>query len=138
MRDALPVLNSRRESKVAANAAPDSSAEGFVWGANMKNLGISVAAGVLLYLAPTPEGVTKQAWQLLAIFVSTIIGIITQPLPLGAVAMLGLGASMITNTLSFAQAFSAFSSQIPCAPSDATLSSAIIVSSQQGMRMYPQ
>lgn len=83
----------------------------------MKNLGISVAAGLLVYLAPTPEGVTAQAWKLLAVFVSTIIGIITQPLPLGAVAMLGLGAAMITKTLTFAQAFSAFSSQIPCAPS---------------------
>lgn len=118
VRRSAPVISTssgQRDTKVVAKAASDATAEGFQWGANMKNLGISVAAGVLLYLAPTPEGVTTQAWKLLAVFVSTIIGIITQPLPLGAVAMLGLGAAMITKTLTFAQAFSAFSSQIPCA-----------------------
>ena len=36
-----------------------------------------------------------------------------QPLPLGAIAMIGLGGAMMTNTLTFAQAFSAFSSEIP-------------------------
>jgi di/tricarboxylate transporter len=81
----------------------------------MKNLGISVTAGLVLWFYPlAPSGVSTQAWQLLSIFVATIIGIITQPLPLGAVAMLGLGAAMVTKTLTFAQAFSAFSSEIPC------------------------
>ena len=54
-----------------------------------------------------------QAWRLLAVFLGTIVGIITQPLPLGAVAMLGLGAAMLTKTLTFAAAFSAFASEIP-------------------------
>ena len=54
-----------------------------------------------------------QAWHLLAVFLGTIVGIITQPLPLGAVAMLGLGAAMLTKTLTFAAAFSAFASEIP-------------------------
>ena len=36
-----------------------------------------------------------------------------QPLPLGAVAMIGLGAAMMTNTLTFAQSFAAFGSEIP-------------------------
>lgn len=40
-------------------------------------------------------------------------GIITTPLPLGAVAVLGLGVSMLTKTLSFAEAFSAFATEIP-------------------------
>lgn len=62
---------------------------------------------------PPPQGVTVQAWHLLSIFIATIVGIITQPLPLGAVAMLGLGASMLTKTLTFAQAFSAFANEIP-------------------------
>ena len=58
-------------------------------------------------------GVTTQAWHLLAIFLATIVGIITQPLPLGAVAMLGLGTTMLTKVLTFGAAFSAFSSEIP-------------------------
>lgn len=58
-------------------------------------------------------GVTSQAWHLLAIFLSTIVGIITTPLPLGAVAMMGLGTTMLTKTLTFSAAFSAFASEIP-------------------------
>ena len=56
---------------------------------------------------------TTQAWNLLAVFVATIVGIITNPLPLGAVAMIGLGVSMTTGLLPFSAAFSAFSSEIP-------------------------
>ena len=82
----------------------------------MKNLGISVGIGALIWFIPPPVGVTMQAWHLLAVFIGTIVGIITKPLPLGAVAMLGLGTSMLTKTLTFTQAFSAFSSEIPCAP----------------------
>lgn len=79
----------------------------------MKNLGISVAVGLVTWFSPSPAGVTAQAWKLLAIFLATIVGIITQPLPLGAVAMLGLGATMLTKVLTFGAAFSAFASEIP-------------------------
>jgi anion transporter len=79
----------------------------------MKNLAISIGVGVALALAPAPAGVTAKAWNLLAIFTGTIVGIITTPLPLGAVAVLGLGVSMLTKTLTFAEAFSAFANEIP-------------------------
>lgn len=79
----------------------------------MKNLGISAGIALAVWFIPPPAGVTAQAWHLLAIFLGTIVGIITKPLPLGAVAMLGLGATMLTKTLTFAAAFSAFSSEIP-------------------------
>ena len=98
---------------VAAAAPVEPS---FKWGADMKNLAISVGIAALIWVIPPPAGVTLQAWHLLAVFIGTIVGIITKPLPLGAVAMLGLGASMLTKTLTFTQAFSAFSSEIPCVP----------------------
>lgn len=79
----------------------------------MKLLGVCLAVGAGIWVAPAPQGVTPQAWHLLAIFVSTIVGIITTPLPLGAVAMLGLGATMLTKTLTFSAAFSAFTNEIP-------------------------
>ncbi|CAN1200120.1 Dicarboxylate transporter 1, chloroplastic [Linum perenne] len=82
-------------------------------GAAMKPLLASIATGVAIWYVPVPAGVTKQAWQLLAIFLATIVGIITQPLPLGAVALMGLGASVLTKTLPFAAAFSAFGDPIP-------------------------
>jgi anion transporter len=79
----------------------------------MKNLGISVALATAVWFAPPPAGVTTQAWHLLALFLGTIVGIITKPLPLGAVAMLGLASTMLTKTLTFSAAFSAFASEIP-------------------------
>jgi hypothetical protein len=66
-----------------------------------------------MWFIPPPAGVSVKAWQLLSVFVGTIVGIITTPLPLGAVAILGLGAAMLTKVLTFAEAFSAFSSEIP-------------------------
>lgn len=80
----------------------------------MKTLGISVAIAAAIWFSPAPAGVGTQAWHLLAVFVGTIVSIITTPLPLGAVAFMGLGAAMLTKTLTFAQAFSAFSTEIPC------------------------
>lgn len=62
---------------------------------------------------PSPCILTVHCRNLLAIFAGTIVGIITTPLPLGAVAMLGLGVSMLTKTLTFAEAFSAFANEIP-------------------------
>lgn len=82
-------------------------------GAAIKPLLASLAIGVLIWFVPAPAGVPRNAWQLLAIFLSTIVGIITQPLPLGAVALLGLGAAVLTKTLTFAAAFSAFGDPIP-------------------------
>jgi len=79
----------------------------------MKTLSLAVAIGTAIWFCPAPAGVTIQAWHLLAVFVGTIVSIITTPLPLGAVAFLGLGAAMLTKTLTFAQAFSAFSTEIP-------------------------
>lgn len=82
-------------------------------GAAIKPLLASIATGVILWFVPVPSGVSQNAWQLLAIFLATIVGIITQPLPLGAVALMGLGASVLTKTLTFAAAFSAFGDPIP-------------------------
>ena len=79
----------------------------------MKNLAICVGVGAALSLCPAPQGVTPKAWNLLSIFAGTIVGVITTPLPLGAVAILGLGVSMLTKTLTFAEAFSAFANEIP-------------------------
>lgn len=104
----------RKQVSVAASAAGAPVAEKpFKWGANMKDLGISVGIAVLMWFMPAPEGVSAKAWHLLSVFVGTIVGIITTPLPLGAVAILGLGACMMTKVLTFAEAFSAFSSEIP-------------------------
>jgi len=73
----------------------------------------AVAVGCVIWFLPVPAGIPVAAWKLLSIFLATIVGIITTPLPLGAVAMIGLGVAMATKVLTFAAAFSAFASEIP-------------------------
>jgi len=103
-----------RQAKLQATGSETKPAWLENWqGAKLKPLGLTVAAGVAVAAIPTPQGVTTQAWNLLSIFVATIIGIITQPVPLGAVAMTALGMTMWTGTLPFSAAFSAFSNEIP-------------------------
>ncbi len=70
---------------------------------------VSVAVGVVIWFIPRPEGVEPAAWHLFAIFVATIVGIISKPLPMGAVAIIGLTATALTGTLTINEALSGFS-----------------------------
>lgn len=69
-----------------------------------------VSIGFLIWLVPRPEAVDPRAWRLLAIFVATIVGIIAKPLPIGAVAFVGIAATLATGTLTLAEALSGFTS----------------------------
>jgi DASS family divalent anion:Na+ symporter len=73
------------------------------------SLGIAVATAVVLWFFPAPEGVTTEAWHLFAIFVATVVGIILEPLPMGAVAVCGIAAVTLTGTLGLGDALSGFS-----------------------------
>ncbi|URE00990.1 Sodium:sulfate symporter transmembrane region [Musa troglodytarum] len=82
-------------------------------GAKPVLLAISLAVGLAVrFLVPRPVEVTPQAWQLLAIFLSTIAGLVLSPLPVGAWAFIGLTASVITKTLTFSAAFGAFTNEV--------------------------
>ena len=70
---------------------------------------LPVIVGLVIWFIPPPEGVELQAWHLLAIFIATIVGIIAKPLPMGAVAMLGITATALTGTLSINDSLSGFS-----------------------------
>ena len=69
---------------------------------------ITLAVACAIWFWPPPEGVSPQAWHLLAIFVATIVGIIIKPLPMGAVALIGMTATALTGTLSIGDALSGF------------------------------
>lgn len=69
---------------------------------------LTVLIGVLIWLLPRPEGVTEQGWNIFAIFIATILGIILKPLPMGSIALISLTVSTITNVLTFEEAFSGF------------------------------
>ena len=82
-------------------------------GAKLLPLILSLSVGLILRFAVSlPEGLTPQGWQLLSIFLSTIAGLVLSPLPVGAWAFMGLTASIVTKTLSFSAAFSAFTSEV--------------------------
>jgi DASS family divalent anion:Na+ symporter len=66
----------------------------------------------VIWFSPSPEGVTPQAWHLFAIFVATIVGIILEPLPMGAVAVFGIAAVTLTGTLGIGDALGGFSNGV--------------------------
>lgn len=55
-----------------------------------------------------PEGVTAQGWQLLAIFLPTILGLMLRPLPGGAVVLIALTITVLTQTLTVDKALGGF------------------------------
>ncbi|WP_134658630.1 anion permease [Weissella cibaria] len=55
---------------------------------------------VLWFLASVrPDGMSISAWHMFAIFVATIVGLVTKPLPLGGVALVGFVAVVLTGTV---------------------------------------
>ncbi len=66
----------------------------------------------MIWYLPAPVGVAVDAWHLFAIFVATIVGIMLQPLPMGAVAVLAITAVTLTGTLGLGQALSGFSNRV--------------------------
>ncbi|KAK4366995.1 hypothetical protein RND71_014875 [Anisodus tanguticus] len=82
-------------------------------GAKPIPLTISISIGLIFRFAiPKPHQLSTNAWQLLAIFLTTISGLILGPLPVGAWAFLCLTLTVVTKTLTFAVAFSAFTNEV--------------------------
>jgi DASS family divalent anion:Na+ symporter len=80
------------------------------WSDLMKaRLAFVVMAGILVWMLPRPDAVDPRAWRLLAIFIATLTGIIAKPLPMGAMAIVGIAAALVTRTLTITEALSGFS-----------------------------
>ena len=60
---------------------------------------IVLGCGVIVALIPRPEGVTREAWTLFAIFIATIVGSIVQPLTGSAMVLLGVVATVVFRVL---------------------------------------
>lgn len=69
---------------------------------------IVVASAALILAIPRPDGITAEAWQLLAIFTATIVGSIVRPVPAGAIVFLGVAALAITKTMPTREALSGY------------------------------
>jgi DASS family divalent anion:Na+ symporter len=61
-----------------------------------------VGIGIVLWFLPAPAGLEVKAWHMFAVFVATIAGIMTAPLPMAAVAIIGATAGVLAGVVSFA------------------------------------
>ena len=69
---------------------------------------LGLLAGI--WLSPCPAGLDPKAWHMFAIFVAMIAGILTAPLPSGALLFLSLALALFTNTITIKAALVGFSS----------------------------
>ena len=79
---------------------------------------ITTAVLVALLLVPTPRGLTPQAWDLVAIFLTTMVAIILKVMPIGVMAWMAIvivSVSQVTSTSSkgaISDALSSFSNPL--------------------------
>jgi DASS family divalent anion:Na+ symporter len=66
--------------------------------------------GVVLWFLPVPHGLKPAAWHLFAVFAATLVGLIINPLPLGAMAFSSLTFCTLTGLFTPAEALSGFGS----------------------------
>jgi DASS family divalent anion:Na+ symporter len=59
-------------------------------------------------LGRRPEEVKQEGWQLLAIFLPTILGLMLRPLPGGAIVLIALTVAILTQTLTTEAALGGF------------------------------
>ena len=76
----------------------------------VKGMAIPILLGLVLWFIPVPEGLTPQAWHLFALLVAIIAGFVVAPVPIGAVALIGLTITALTDTLKMGEALSGFAS----------------------------
>ncbi len=69
---------------------------------------ITIGVGVTIALIPVPEGVTREAWTLLAVFIATIVGSIVQPLTGSAIVLLGVVALALFRAVPIEKALSGY------------------------------
>jgi L-tartrate/succinate antiporter len=72
-------------AEVAAPATPSRTRQSIL----VRAVAPCVVGGAVL-LVPTPEGLTDNAWHFFALFIATITGVITEPIPGAAIGMLGV------------------------------------------------
>lgn len=73
---------------------------------------ILLAIATMLWFIPAPKGLSVTAWHLLIIFVLTIVAVIAKPLPISAIAIIGITFCSATGTLPIQSCLNAFGTEI--------------------------
>src|SRR6266545_1981067 len=96
----MEAVSDRAEAKSSASPPP--------WRGQFIRWGVVLFAALIVLLIPHPSEITPQSWRLLAIFIATIVGMIVQPLPGGAMVLLGVSALALSGALPIRQALSGY------------------------------
>ena len=76
---------------------------------NLPGMAALVATYLLIvYVVPRPESVTPAGWRLFGVFAATIVGLILQPIPGGALVLAAVALSTLIGGLPINQALSGF------------------------------
>ena len=75
-------------------------------------LAVVVLIGTALWFSPIPSEVNPRAWELLAVFVATIVGVILRPIPMGAMAFVAASFAVLSGTLTITEATAGFGSTV--------------------------
>lgn len=67
-----------------------------------------ILLGAVIWFLPHPDAITPIAWHLFAVFAATIAGFILQPLPIGAVAFIGVSVAALMGVVSVKVAISGY------------------------------
>lgn len=67
-----------------------------------------ILLGAVIWFLPHPDAITPIAWHLFAVFAATIAGFILQPLPIGAVAFIGVSVTALLGVVSVKVAISGY------------------------------
>lgn len=102
-----------KKKKAQKQAREQNAASSDVRPPKLIPLAVTLGTGLLLWCCPTPNGISEEGWNLVAIFAATTVGFVSQPMPLGGVALVGLLVSVVTGTLPFSQAFAGFAGTTP-------------------------
>ena len=73
---------------------------------------IVLLSGLIVALIPVPVGITRQSWNLLAIFAATIVGSIIQPIAAGAIVLMAVTATAITHAMTVGEALAGYADPI--------------------------
>lgn len=104
-------------------------------GANAIPLAFAIIVGLIIWFIPVPVGVDPKAWQLLAVFIGLIVGLIGKALPMGGISFLALTILIVTQTLTMKETLSGFSHPIIWLVVAAFLLSRSFIKTGLGMRM---
>jgi hypothetical protein len=82
-------------------------------GVNLPATMFSVAIGLAVYfVVPCPVDLSREAWRLLAIFCTTVAGLVVKPAPVGMWCFMSLTFTVMTKTLTFEQGLSSLTNQV--------------------------